>query len=562
MTPQELSDIAVSYINRGWSVIPVGAEKRPMINWRDYQDTIAEVDRVKQWFSTPDVQIGIVTGKVSNLTVVDLEYGADASLFKDVETYIVKTGGGGFHYYFQYEEEVKNSVRILPLTDTRSEGGYVVAAGSESTKGPYVVVNEAPVAKMPDYIKRKLIPGYIATSTVGEAQSSPSYPTEALLDYPGYGEGQRNDEMTRFTGAILCRTHPSLWSTVAWGALVEANKRNTPPLTDYELQSIFNSISARESTKPRSGYDIIGMGEQVETIEPLPTPEQVDERVGHVFEVAERQPIDTDESYKTNLSVFDEALGGGIAIGDLILIVGRTGEGKTSFAQDLTVSFVKGSPSAPGLWFSFEVLPRPLANKFKELGLTSADPVYMPYTIEEDNTEWIAKLAAATRAAKGVKVVVIDHLGFITSKKTNKNMNQSAVITQTARDLKRLAVQHGMVVILLAHIRKTFSKVPTLEDVKDSSGPAQEADAVFIIDRLKNAADRGMSNYFQGETRITLAKNRRTGITPSILCQYQNGRFVTNEGLQNKFNEYERMGKEAEDLWDSVPYGDKSDSGD
>lgn len=541
MDIQEKTDLALEYLAKGYSVIPVGKDKRPLINWKKYQSEYATTEQIRAWFSTPDVQIGIVTGAISNLTVVDVEAEGDASMFGDEETYTVQTGGKGWHFYYEHEADVPNAVRTLPYVDVRSEGGYVVAAGSETEKGPYAAISEAPVAKMPAEIKLKVFPPRPVYNE-DTSQWSEAYDVAA---YPGYGEGQRNNEMTRFVGAMLRRTHPSLWEAASWPVIQEANKRNSPPLTNGELRMIFDSIKSREQAKPSAGFQVMAMDGANRGL-PEVTAETINEEVGHVFEVAAKQPIDTDIFYKTNLEIFDKALGGGVSPGDLVVIVGRPGNGKTSFAQDIAVTFASAAEKIPCLFFSYEVMPRPLANKFLGLGLTPNDPIYMPYNTDPDTTDWIEKIAVAAQQTLGVKVVFVDHLQMIRSTRAGKNESKADKMEQTVKDLKNLAKRTGLAVVLMAHVRKTFKKTPDMDDIKDTSGVAQLADSVFIIERMKEANGSGVQEYFAAETRVLLVKNRRTGMTPVAICEYMNGHFITNQAIQEKYESYLAIEEEAE----------------
>ena len=133
---------ALKYLDMGYSVIPCGQNKRPLIPWKEYQDRLPTQDEVKAWWkNTPDANIAIVTGKVSGLTVLDCDsqdaINAFLSIYKGT-TPTVKTPRGT-HYYFQHAEGTRNTVKIKNLDlDLRSEGGYVIAPPSINDKGlPY-----------------------------------------------------------------------------------------------------------------------------------------------------------------------------------------------------------------------------------------------------------------------------------------------------------------------------------------------------------------------------------------------------------------------------------------
>ena len=130
----KLLEYALESLSKGISVIPVGKDKIPLVSWKQFQTRYATPEEVSGWFKTfDDPQIGFVTGKISNLTVVDIEKGGDPS-FLPQETLIVSTGGGGYHYYFTFEEGINNKARIKELVDIRGEGGYVVSPNSVSSR--------------------------------------------------------------------------------------------------------------------------------------------------------------------------------------------------------------------------------------------------------------------------------------------------------------------------------------------------------------------------------------------------------------------------------------------
>jgi hypothetical protein len=132
MNENPMYKLALSYLYRGWSILPCGKDKRPLVPWKAYQENYPTPDEVKKWFELyPEAQVGIITGAISNLTVVDVEKGGDPS-FLPQDTMIVSTGGGGYHYFFKFEPAMSNKARIKKLVDIRSEGGYVVAPGSGS----------------------------------------------------------------------------------------------------------------------------------------------------------------------------------------------------------------------------------------------------------------------------------------------------------------------------------------------------------------------------------------------------------------------------------------------
>ena len=66
---------ALRYLSLGWSVAPMQPRgKRPLVRWTTYQGRRATAGEVEQWFRRwPDANVGIVTGAVSGLLVLDVD---------------------------------------------------------------------------------------------------------------------------------------------------------------------------------------------------------------------------------------------------------------------------------------------------------------------------------------------------------------------------------------------------------------------------------------------------------------------------------------------------------
>ena len=133
-------DAALFYLNRrGWSVLPISpVSKKPLVDWYEYQERKPTTQEIEQWWAKfPNAGVGIITGKISNLIVldVDTQKGADANyIYRTFPTSIVaQTGSGGGHFYYKHPGNgtVPNSVGKKDGKSTgydiRGDGGYVVA---------------------------------------------------------------------------------------------------------------------------------------------------------------------------------------------------------------------------------------------------------------------------------------------------------------------------------------------------------------------------------------------------------------------------------------------------
>jgi len=99
---------------------------------------------VKTWFFEGNQSpsgLGIVTGKLAGLVVVDCDSMEDAAFWREhfpSSPLVVATGGGGVHFYYAMPkgQEVRNRARVLGRKiDVRGEGGYATAPPSLHPSG-------------------------------------------------------------------------------------------------------------------------------------------------------------------------------------------------------------------------------------------------------------------------------------------------------------------------------------------------------------------------------------------------------------------------------------------
>lgn len=137
----DTAKIAIDYKKRyGFSVIPVTpSSKEPWIFWEKYQSELATDKEIEQWWEgRPNSMVGLVTGKLSGIDIVDVD-GTEAPqelidiLGEDLERIPgSRTPRGGRHYYFKHKEGVRNRINIWNVegdktkVDIRGEGGYAV----------------------------------------------------------------------------------------------------------------------------------------------------------------------------------------------------------------------------------------------------------------------------------------------------------------------------------------------------------------------------------------------------------------------------------------------------
>jgi len=156
-------EAALAYSEKGFSVIPIRPDKQPFIQWKEFQKRRATKEEIKKWVSQwPGAMIGIVTGEISGVFVVDCDSQEayekiQAMLPECFLTAIVKTPRG-YHIYLLYpaDRQIGNATGIMPGVDVRGEGGYIIAPPSVNAEGKVyewlLSIFEVGAAPMPDAI--------------------------------------------------------------------------------------------------------------------------------------------------------------------------------------------------------------------------------------------------------------------------------------------------------------------------------------------------------------------------------------------------------------------------
>ena len=251
---------------RGWIVIPVGVDKRPLIEWKRFQLEKPSNEDVFEWFGVKfldKANLGVVTGKTSGIVVVDIDprHGGSNEKFVNLGTLAARTGGGGWHYYFKYEEGLQNQAGIQPGIDIRAEGGYVVVPPSLHQSGNRYEWIDDPettlVLPLPDFVKE-----WLARKSDGENKST--WIAEKL---DGVSEGQRNETAASVVGKLLVRYPREEWETEAWRWMQMWNQNNTPPLPEGELRQVFDSICHRELGKLTQLVEGVSLEEALDAVE-------------------------------------------------------------------------------------------------------------------------------------------------------------------------------------------------------------------------------------------------------------------------------------------------------
>lgn len=248
----ELHEAALRLCHRGLSVVPVGRDKRPLVAWARFQKAPADAEQVNEWWTRwPEANVGVVTGAVSGIVVLDADGPEGLASLKALgtpaTTWLSKTARG-WHQFFRYPEDgvtIRNSTGLRPGLDVRGDGGYVIVPPSLHASGRRYAWRTAPgqMALAP-------IPANVLTLLAGPTNGH-GVSDRNPRDIP---EGRRNDALYRCGRSLKAK---GLSADAIKAALLEANRtRCKPPLPEDEVEELATHAAThpdRPSFAPATG---------------------------------------------------------------------------------------------------------------------------------------------------------------------------------------------------------------------------------------------------------------------------------------------------------------------
>ena len=259
---------ALLYLRMGLSIIPAhtvlhdgscscgrpgcsAAGKHPRIAWQEYTKRKATEAEVREWWTKwPDSNIACCTGKVSDLTVLDIDGDAGYQALEMAGipyetmpvTPVVRTGKGR-HVYCAYFPDVKSVVGVLPQVDVRNDGGIVILPPSVHVSGRKyewedgLELGEVALAVMPFWDRLLQVSGKQKDNKGIDLRSGAAHWADSMLE--GIAEGGRNMKMAQLAGRYYSR---GLSPREVEFILRAVNAKNNPPLPEDELMTIAGSI--------------------------------------------------------------------------------------------------------------------------------------------------------------------------------------------------------------------------------------------------------------------------------------------------------------------------------
>jgi len=537
----EINKIAKKYLKAGFSVIPLNG-KIPMAKWTDYQTRYPTEDEIDKWFTSDKVSIGIVTGEISGISVIDVDK-KDGGLetIKDLHlpiTWSVKTGGGGWHYYYKYHKDAPTTAGIYQGVDVRSDGGQVVAPPSMHETGNRYVwsFKEDEMEEFPiDLFNKKELIKKDWTTIIAEGTTS----------------GNRNQTTASLFGKLFNMFRQEEWESVVYPLAQAWNLKNKPPISEQELRTTFESIASRAVNNKQPDVSV------EEIINKIETPLSIAKRV--------KEKTKLDKKFLTwGSEPLDERLPL-LELNTYMVLFGQFTSGKTTYA--MYMARCNAQQGHKVCFLSLEMSKEKLVQQyaFKRGGVTQEkykagdynDNIFEKYAQEINDIDFIGVDEDKKKKSYTVEdiekvvvekkpdVIVIDNLNKISS----KGGSEIEMCNEISSQILFLTRQYPVTIVLIHHANKPLNekKPKVLRGISGLRGTNKINDDADIVCELGRPPALVAHEYPDNISHLAVYKDRNWDRKNLLELYFRKGSFSLEDYRGTDLEDIEQSWNEPDD---------------
>lgn len=497
---------ALRYLRLGWSIVPTcwpvhengqwacgcgrshegnDIGKATLVNWKSYQTRLPTEEEVTEWWTRwPSANIACITGAISGLVVVDLEYDglAEAERLGLYSGLTALTGKGRHLYYAHPGERVCNQVAMKKLKgfDLRGDGGYVLVPPSRHATGRrYTWASATSVGGQLQVFPSQLFAQPVNSGNAATKAKPAGWIAEAL---GGLSDGNRNNVFAQVVGKL----HGQRWSADDIRSLLLPHALRVQ-FPENELDTVIRSITRYPVTiGNRPGGVTLsptGFGRAVQ-----PATLTVRTFGTDWADYEARRSNSKSSEFPTGYKRFDSLLNGGLVRERLLRVAARTGVGKTNWLLAMCRNLCSNGKRI--LYLSTELSYETIWNRYIAIVGSQDDARKHPFDVSDDFVPDIGAIRAAIEERKP-DVLVFDHIHNVSE--------EHAEVGAYIKELAQLVKDFKMPGVVAAQLnknayfidQKTGKRVtPHMGMVKGASAILQVPGQVLILDEQDETPDQ------------------------------------------------------------------------
>lgn len=465
-------EAAIKYATEyGWKVFPVSAEDKTPLTPNGCKDAKDDIGAIRAWWKRfPDASIGVATGSMSNLVVIDedIDYEKDLDGYEEIlrwereheklpDTVRSITGRGGYHLFYHYTDtDIRNRTGLLPGVDVRAEGGYVIVPPSRHPNGRSYeweyAPEDMPIAEIDDTILELL--------TEGAPEESQSFQVPEIIE-----EGKRNSVLFGLASSLQSKGLPD---NAIIAALNEVNHTNcVKPIPDDEVKRI-----AASAAKYKKG-DLVFKKKmrQLKTAEDLMKRDIPEPKV----------MVGTDSELP-------------LLVEGTCILSAKPKLGKSWFALSLCLAIAKGedflgykTTKKSTLYLDLETSEVIQKKRLKKIlhGKPVPKNFYLETEADVIGHGFVEQLEDYIKQDPELGVIIIDVFQMVRSPAKNFKETEYEHAYRDITPLNQLAQKHHISIILVCHDRKTVDPDDPFSNILGSTGLQGAVSQMIVMFKKK-----------------------------------------------------------------------------
>lgn len=300
--------------------------------------------------------------------------------------------------------------------------------------------------------------------------------------------------------------------------------------------------------------------------------------VDEMIEIIEdnRDPNANQRGLMSGISEYDKR--GGLQQGDLIIIAGRTSQGKTSLGITIAVN-ISSSNGAKGAFYSLEMVKSQLTARIMSIKTQIPTNKILYSYLHEDDYNLIKSMETELKQCQlyfddrsnasidsivssikmlvlkqKIKFAIIDYAQLVES--NMKGVSEEIQLARIARRLKNLAKELSIPIILLSQLSREFggNPEPKISQLRGSGQLEEAADVIILVYRpeyyQRDFPEPFVNQPTEGMAMLDFAKGRQIGIFKTLqkfnctTTHFTDVPYMLNDGYVNPNNNFEEIKEE------------------
>jgi hypothetical protein len=455
---------ALQYSGLGFSIIPIQPKgKKPLIPWEEYQKTRASESAIKLWWKKwPDANVGIVTGEVSGIAVVDLEYEglAEASRI-GLRSVLTSITGKGRHLYFKHPgEKVCNAIALRKIKglDIRGDGGYCLAPPSIHPDGKkYTWITPPQKNQVLSDFPLEILSQKTTITTTEDVRNPQGWIAEAIK---GAVIGNRDETLFRICSRLRADNYSPDDARTLLLPIAEGMGKTSEQL-DAKISNVWNRYSPNRIGPIPQTND--GQSLTFRTIQ------------NSKEEYHRRKKQRSSCEYPSGFPKLDRLIGG-YQRSEIFTVAALPGTGKTNFAIATSVSLCRANKRV--VFLSTEMSFDRIWDRFITASGNSGFLDSGLFSVCDEFTPDMPRIESALRE-HGPDIFIFDHINHVSDEHT--------ALGDFMRGLKGIARKFNIPGIVMAELnryadfRENGKSVPPRMSMIKGSGTIEQASAQILL---------------------------------------------------------------------------------